>query len=79
MHGINKKSTFIRVEYIQNYMEYDYKIELGRVQALRGELSFTLILPKEIAVRLGIGKRDFLKCSFDGQKLVVEKLGTLQT
>lgn len=54
-------------------------IELRRVQGLQGERSFTLVLPKEFAVRLGIGKGDFLKCSVEGQKLVVEKLATLQT
>jgi len=49
-------------------------IEIRRVQGLQGERSFTLVLPKEFAVRLGIGKGEFLKCSVDGRRLVVEKV-----
>jgi len=52
----------------------DKRIELRRVQALRGERSFTIVLPKEFAVQLGIGKGDFLKCLVDGKRLVVEKM-----
>jgi bifunctional DNA-binding transcriptional regulator/antitoxin component of YhaV-PrlF toxin-antitoxin module len=51
-------------------------LEIRRVQGLHGERSFTIVLPKEFAVRLGIGKGDFLKCSVDGQRLVVEKVET---
>ena len=43
-------------------------------RALRGELSLTLVFPKEIATKLGIGKGDFLKCIVDGNKLIVEKV-----
>lgn len=51
--------------------------EIRRVQALQGERSFTLVLPKEYAVRLGIGKGDFLKCSVvDGRRLIIEKVET---
>lgn len=49
-------------------------IELRKVQALQGEKSLTLVFPKEFAIRLGIGKGDFLKCSLEGNKLVVEKI-----
>ena len=42
------------------------RIELRRVQALQGERSFTVALPKEFAVGLGIGRGDFLKCIVDG-------------
>jgi hypothetical protein len=52
----------------------DERIELRRVQALRGERSFTIVLPKEFAVQLGIGKGDFLKCLVDGKRLIVEKM-----
>ena len=51
-------------------------VEIRKVQALQGERSFTLVLPKEFAVGLGIGKGDFLRCSVDGQRLVVEKVET---
>jgi bifunctional DNA-binding transcriptional regulator/antitoxin component of YhaV-PrlF toxin-antitoxin module len=49
-------------------------LEIRRVQGLQGERSFTLVLPKEYAIRLSIGKGDFLKCSVDGRRLVVEKV-----
>lgn len=52
---------------------YD-KIEVRRVQSLQGEKSFTIVLPKEFAVHLGIGKGDFLKCIIDGSRLIVEKM-----
>jgi bifunctional DNA-binding transcriptional regulator/antitoxin component of YhaV-PrlF toxin-antitoxin module len=55
-------------------MIYQDNIEIRRVQALQGERSFTIVLPKEFAVGLGIGKGDFLKCSVDGRRLVVEKV-----
>jgi bifunctional DNA-binding transcriptional regulator/antitoxin component of YhaV-PrlF toxin-antitoxin module len=57
-------------------MYHKDNIEIRRVQALQGERSFTLVLPKEFAVGMGIGKGDFLKCSVDGQRLVVEKVVT---
>jgi hypothetical protein len=50
------------------------KIEVRRVQSLQGEKSFTIVLPKEFEVQLGIGKGDFLKCLVDGKRLVVEKM-----
>ena len=55
-------------------MEGSDTIEIRRVQGLQGERSFTLVLPKEFAVRLGIGKGDFVKCTVDGQRLLVEKV-----
>ena len=45
-----------------------------RVQALTGERSLTIVLPKQFAICLGIGKGDFLKCSLDGNRIVVEKV-----
>jgi hypothetical protein len=52
------------------------RIEVRRVQSLQGEKSFTLVLPKEFAIQLGIGKGDFLKCLVDGNRLIVEKIQT---
>ena len=47
--------------------------EIRRVQALQGERSLTLVLPKVFAIRLGIGKGDFLKCCIEDNRLIVEK------
>jgi bifunctional DNA-binding transcriptional regulator/antitoxin component of YhaV-PrlF toxin-antitoxin module len=49
-------------------------IEIRKVQAYSGERSFTVVLPKEFATGLGIGRGDFLKCTVDGKKLVIEKV-----
>lgn len=49
-------------------------IEIRKVQALRGERSFTLVFPKEFATELGVGKADFLKCQVDKNRLIVEKV-----
>jgi hypothetical protein len=69
-----KNQASLELTLIYDLMIYQDNIEIRRVQALQGERSFTIVLPKEFAVGLGIGKGDFLKCSVDGQRLVVEKV-----
>jgi bifunctional DNA-binding transcriptional regulator/antitoxin component of YhaV-PrlF toxin-antitoxin module len=54
-------------------MNSSYKTEVRRVQALQGERSFTLVLPKQFAIELGIGRGDFLKCHIEDNRLIVEK------
>ena len=48
-------------------------IEYRKVQGIVGESSFSIILPKLYAIRLGIGKGDFVKIHEQNQKIVVEK------
>lgn len=48
-------------------------IEIRKVQALTGERSFTIVLPKTYATELGIEKGHFLKCHIEDQKLILEK------
>jgi bifunctional DNA-binding transcriptional regulator/antitoxin component of YhaV-PrlF toxin-antitoxin module len=55
-------------------MDNSYQTEIRRVQALQGERSLTLVLPKQFAIELGITKGDFLKCKVDGYRLIVEKV-----
>lgn len=45
-----------------------------KIQGLVGETSFSLILPKQFALKLGIGKGDFVKVGIEDQKIVVEKV-----
>ena len=71
-----KNWASLELTVIYDLMIYQDNIEIRRVQALQGERSFTIVLPKEFAIGLGIGKGDFLKCSVDGQRLVVEKVET---
>ena len=55
-------------------IESQEKYEIRKIQALTGEHSFTLVLPKQFANKLGITKGNYLKCHINGQKLVVEKI-----
>ena len=47
--------------------------EYRKVQGLVGEQSFSIVLPKQYAVNLGIGKGDFVKVSQEENKIIVEK------
>jgi hypothetical protein len=44
-----------------------------RIQGLVGEQSFSIILPKQYAINLGIRKGDFVKVRQEDQKIIVEK------
>lgn len=69
---INQFCTAYRMLYnVRNSSEVIEKI---KVEALTGERSFTLVLPKQLAVELGVGKGDFLKCHVDNNRLIVEKV-----
>ncbi len=48
-------------------------VEYRKVQGIVGESSFSVILPKSYAIRLGIGKGDFVKIHEQNQKIVIEK------
>ena len=43
------------------------------VKELQGERSFLLVLPKSMAVALGISKGDYVKCRVQDGELVVKK------
>jgi hypothetical protein len=49
------------------------EIEIRRAQALTGDRSLTVVLPKQFANQLGIGKGDFLKCHVENDRLILEK------
>ena len=44
-----------------------------RIQGLVGEQSFSLILPKQYAINLGIRKGDFVKVRQEENKIIIEK------
>jgi len=48
-------------------------LQIRKVQALQGERSLTVVLPKEFATLLEIEKGDYLKVTIEGRKLVLEK------
>jgi antitoxin component of MazEF toxin-antitoxin module len=47
--------------------------EVRKVQALTGERSLTLVLPKIFAIELGIAKGDLLKVQMENRRLILEK------
>jgi hypothetical protein len=49
------------------------EIEIRRAQALTGDRSLTVVLPKHFATQLGIGKGDLLKCHIENNRLILEK------
>jgi hypothetical protein len=52
-------------------MESDF--EIRKVQGLVGETSFSIILPKVYATKLGIEKGNFVKVRQEGACLIIEK------
>jgi hypothetical protein len=48
-------------------------IEHRKVQGLIGETSFSIVLPKAYAMKLGIEKGNFVKVHQDGSRIFVEK------
>ncbi len=48
-------------------------ISYRRIQGIVGEQSFSLILPKDFATSLGIGKGDFVKVCLEGRKITIQK------
>lgn len=49
------------------------KKEIRKVQALTGERSLTVVLPKEFALALNIGKGSFVKCFIESSRIILEK------
>ena len=47
--------------------------EFRKVQAMTGERSLTVVLPKEFAQRLGIGKGDYVDVTQYESKIIIEK------
>jgi antitoxin component of MazEF toxin-antitoxin module len=47
--------------------------EYRKVQGLIGETSFSIILPKQYATNIGIGKGDFVKVHQEEDKIIIER------
>jgi bifunctional DNA-binding transcriptional regulator/antitoxin component of YhaV-PrlF toxin-antitoxin module len=52
-------------------MQRDY--EYRKIQGLVGESSFSIILPKEYALNIGIRRGDFVKVRQEDRKIIIEK------
>ena len=57
------------------YTENNYasQTELRKVQAIHGNSTFVLVLPKDFVERLRIGKGDYVKCTVVDDSLVLRK------
>jgi hypothetical protein len=49
------------------------KPEVRKIQAIHGETTFVLVIPKDFAEKLKIGKGDYVKCSIADDSLLVRK------
>jgi hypothetical protein len=52
-----------------NVPEFEYR----KIQTILGDVSFSLVLPKQYAVRLGLRKGDFVKVHQEQERIVIEK------
>lgn len=49
------------------------QIEFRKIQAIHGNSTLILVLPKDFAVALKIAKGDYVKCKVRDSQLIVEK------
>jgi hypothetical protein len=65
--------SFIECMHTTYYMNISKDMEYRKVQGLVGEQSFSIVLPKQYAINLGIGKGDFVKVHQEDDKIVIMK------
>jgi bifunctional DNA-binding transcriptional regulator/antitoxin component of YhaV-PrlF toxin-antitoxin module len=53
--------------------KYSTNLEYRKVQGIVVTQSFSVILPKSYAVKLGIGKGDFVKVTQQEKRIIIEK------
>lgn len=53
--------------------KYRNKTELRKVQAIHGETTFVLVIPRDFIEKLKITKGDYVKCTVTDDALVVRK------
>jgi hypothetical protein len=54
---------------IENGLNFEYR----KIQTILGDVSFSLVLPKQYAVGLGLRKGEFVKVKQDKNKIIIEK------
>ena len=57
-------------EFIQNQIN---QTEIRKVQAIHGNSTFTIVLPKDFVSFLNISKGDYVKCRILNNQLIIEK------
>jgi hypothetical protein len=79
MIGINSIVPSLKLCYIHYELNRSYingnasEYEFRKIQGIVGDHSFSVVLPKSYAIRLGIGKGDFVKVFLSANKIVIEK------
>jgi hypothetical protein len=53
---------------IKENSEYDY-----RTVGIVGSASFCVVLPKQYAINLGVGKGDFVRVTWQEDKIIIQK------
>jgi antitoxin component of MazEF toxin-antitoxin module len=56
-----------------DHMSNTDKPEVRRIQAIHGESTFVLVIPKDFVERLGIAKGDYVKCTIVNDSLIVKR------
>jgi len=54
-------------------MEFSKHPEFRKIQGLVGDCSFSVVLPKDFALDLGIEKGDYVKVYKENNKIIIEK------
>ncbi len=49
------------------------QIEIRKVQAIHGNSTFTIVLPKDFVSFLNISKGDYVICKISNHQLIIEK------
>lgn len=73
IYSSNKSVIMNNSNYSNDLEKHNNVAMYRRVQGLVGEQSFSIILPKQYAIDLGIGKGDFVKVMQIDNKIIVEK------
>ena len=48
-------------------------VEYRKIQGIMGDVSFSIVLPKEYAINLGLKKGEFVKVWLLDSKIIIEK------
>ena len=60
----------MNISYNQNQIN---QTEIRKVQAIHGNSTFTLVLPKDFVSILNLSKGDYVKCRISSNQLAIEK------
>ena len=61
------------IEFGKNRLEKKSHFWYRKVHSIVGNHSFSVIIPKDFATNLGIGKGDFVKVCLEGEKITMKK------